>query len=263
MVGTDRVDGEYTRRDTFIPIWRFPAAAPVLAKGKVHLWRIPLDAQAKPAERQFAVLSEDERARAARFHFPKDRRAYVIAHAALRAILGLYTSREPADVRFELGPYGKPALVDGNGPYFNLTHSGALAVVGLSSDREMGVDVEQLREMSDLESMAARFFTPAEQADLRRFPPAARGRAFLDGWTRKEAVMKALGLGVSQPPESIDVSLEPGNAMLRGLDGRPTPDWTLTPFAPDQGYTGAVAMRGSRPDLSFYDWTDQFLGSVS
>ncbi len=260
MVGADRSHGASAARDTANHPWRVPPLTPILVKGTVHLWRIPLDAHAEPADREFPVLSEDERARAARFHFPKDRRAYVIAHAALRMILVLYTGGDPAAMRFEVGRYGKPTLAGGLGPRFNLTHSGALAVVGLSSDRELGVDVEWLREMSDLESIAARYFTPTERVALLNFPPAERGRAFLDGWTRKEAVMKALGLGVSQPPESIEVSLEPRNAALRSLDGLPTPDWTLTAFASGSDYTGAVAMRGSRPDLTFYDWSNNVLG---
>jgi 4'-phosphopantetheinyl transferase len=154
-------------------------------------------------------------------------------------------------------------LPGGHGPCFNLTHSGELAVVGLAPDRELGVDVEQLRDVADLQSIAARFFTPAEQVALLRFSPAARSRAFLDGWTRKEAVMKALGLGVAQPPESIEVSLEPGNALFRSLNGRPAPDWAMTGFAPGPDYTGAVAVRGPRPELSFHDWSAEFFGGAT
>jgi 4'-phosphopantetheinyl transferase len=263
MVGMERLDDESTMPDNLISPWRVPTAAPVLAKGTVHLWRIPLDRRPEPTEREFALLSEDERARADRFHFPRDRRRFVVAHAALRLILGLYTGKSPESLRFEVGRYGKPTLAGGPGPCFNLTHSGELAVVGLAPDRELGVDVEQLRDMADLQSMAARFFTPAEQTALLRFLPAVRGRAFLDGWTRKEAVMKALGLGVAQPPESIEVSLEPGNATLHRLNGLLTPDWAMTAFVPGQDYIGAVAMQGPRPELSFWDWSDEFFGGTT
>jgi 4'-phosphopantetheinyl transferase len=259
----DRPGGDFILGNNVNHPWHAPPSVPVLAGGAVHLWRIPLDAQTEPSERHYAVLSKDEQTRAARFHFPKDRRAYVIAHAALRAILGLYTGKDPESLCFALGQYSKPTLMGGSGLHFNLTHSGQLAVVGLSADRELGVDVEQLRDISDLESMAAHYFTPAEQCALRTFPPAARGRAFLDGWTRKEAVMKALGLGVSQPPESIEVSLDPRNAMLFSLAGRPTPDWTMIAFTPGPGYTGAVAMQRSHLDLSCFEWSAELFGDAT
>jgi 4'-phosphopantetheinyl transferase len=127
----------------------------------------------------------------------------------------------------------------------------------------LGVDIEQLREMSDLESITGRFFTPAEQVALLTFPRPTRGRAFLDGWTRKEAVMKALGLGVAQPPESIEVSLEPGAASLQRLAGKLALDWTMTAFTPGPGYTGAVAMQGPPPNVSFWEWSEEFFGDAT
>ncbi len=263
MIGMDRLDGESTVPDNLTSTWRVLTAAPVLAGGTVHLWRIPLDSRPEPVEGQLALLNDEERTRAARFHFPRDRRRFVAAHAALRLILGLYTGKSPKSVRFEVGRHGKPTLADGHDLRFNLTHSGELAVVGLASDRDLGVDVEQLREMPDLQSIAARFFTPSEQVALLTFPPADRDRAFLDGWTRKEAVMKVLGLGVAQPPESIEVSLEPGTAVLQRLNGLSTPNWTMTAFAPGPDYTGAVAMQGPQPDLSFWDGPDPLFGGAT
>jgi 4'-phosphopantetheinyl transferase len=249
--------------DLLTPDWEPPPADWTLPSGTLHLWRVGLADPASLAEQLYALLSDDERARADRFRFTDDRRCFVISHGVLRVVLGCYTRRDPTSLRFDLGPHGKPALRDGHGLHFNLTHSGDLALIALSPDREVGVDVEQWRIVPDYDSIAARFFSPAEQEMLRGLPPPARARAFLIGWTRKEAVMKALGLGVAQSPESIEVSLEEGRAVVLRIAGRPADQWSMTAFAPAPGFIGALAMQGPPSALSFWERADGFKGVLT
>ncbi len=249
--------------DLLTPDWGSPPADWTLPSGTLHLWRVSLADPEGLVERFYALLSDDERACADRFRFADDRRCFVISHGALRVILGYYTGRDPTRLRFDRGPHGKPALRSGHGPHFNLAHSGDLALLALSPDHEVGVDVEQWRAVADYDSIAARFFSPAEQDVLRGLPASARARAFLIGWTRKEAVMKALGLGVAQSPESIEVSLEEGRAVVLRIAGRPAVQWTMITFAPAPGFIGALAIQAPSSALSFWEWADGFKGVLT
>ncbi|MGH2347129.1 MAG: 4'-phosphopantetheinyl transferase family protein, partial [Chloroflexota bacterium] len=247
----------------YIPDWRPPPAAFALPRGTADLWRVGLTDPSGLMERLLAVLSDEERGRADRFHFQADRRRFIVSHGALRLILGRYTASDPASLRFNLGSHGKPTLGGGRALRFNLSHSGELALIALSPDRELGVDVELVRDVPDLAAIAARFFTSSEQDVLRGLPAPERVRAFLVGWTRKEAVMKALGLGVALSPESIEVSLEEGYAAVHRIAGRPADSWTMTAFAPAPGSIGALAMQGPPPALSYWEWADGFTGGMT
>lgn len=179
------------------------------------LWRIDLD-QPVPTEAH-ARLSAEELARAARFVFPRDRQRYIAAHAALRQVLArrLGNGAEPAaePLAFVHGPHGKPALAAPAHLHFNLSHSRGVGLVALSEDCELGVDVEQIRPMNDATAMAAAYFTSAEQAALAACEAdagaGARDRAFFTCWTRKEACLKALGIGLYLAPRGVEVGVLP------------------------------------------------------
>jgi len=180
--------------------------------GPALLWRVDLDAAPDPAA--LAALSPAERQRADRFVFPRDGARFVAAHAALRQLLAAQTGIPAARLEFVEGDTGKPALTGPAGAegsevlHFNLSHSQGLALVAVSRGAEVGVDVELERAMPDAMELAGRCFSPQETADLRAAPPAARDRAFLVGWTRKEACIKALGLGLSVDLPKLHVGLE-------------------------------------------------------
>lgn len=180
---------------------RIDAPAPFL------VWRFELDAM--PDGVAVAELSDDERARAARFVFEPDRRRYLAAHSGMRRLLAAETGLASAALRFEAGRHGKPRLTAVGAPSFNLTHSGDVALLAIAPRGEIGIDAEVLREVGRAIDLAERHYTPAEQAELAAAPPARRDRAFLQVWTRKEAVLKAVGSGLTIAPESFEAGASP------------------------------------------------------
>lgn len=247
-----------------------PASAPppVLDPSSVHVWRICLEVpDAEQAERA-AVLSPDEMARAARFHFERDRRRWVAARGAVRAILAGYLGRSAPSLTFRIGPHGKPAL-DGppaaDGLEFNLSHSGSLALCAVARGRAVGVDVEAIRPDFATGNIARRFFSRAEVAALEALPPAARVEAFFACWTRKEAYIKARGTGVALGLDRFEVSLAPDRpaALLATLDDpAAAARWRLVALRPGEGYAGAAVTDGPAR-LSCWQWQpalDQMAG---
>lgn len=214
----------------------------------LRLWRVALDRE--PDALELAWLSDDERARAARFAFARDRRRYLAAHCALRRILAACTARPAGELRFEAGPHGKPALAPpAPACSFNLSHSEEVALIAVAPhDEPVGVDVEMLRELPDAERLAERHYTLRERRELREAAPGrARQLAFLRGWTRKEACLKALGSGLAIEPHGFETGLspEPRVVGITGVDGRRVAVQVQS-FCHDGGLVGAVA-RIARP----------------
>lgn len=206
-----------------------------------------------------SVLSAQERARAARFRFVPDRDRFVACRVALREILGAELEIPPAQIEFEYGAHGKPALADRSaGLEFSVSHREDVALIALTRSRRLGIDVERVGAVDDSEELAARFFSPREAAALRNVPPEARGEAFFACWTRKEAFVKALGAGLSLPLDSFSVSLEPGEpAALLAWEGRDAErrSWTLDAWRPAPGYVAAIAVEGEGWRLRRMSWT--------
>ena len=173
-----------------------------------ELWRVSLAPAGGDA--CLALLDADERARAARFHFERDRGRYVAAHAALRRLLARRTGRDAASLAIETGPYGKPYLAGTPGCAFSLSHSEDLALVALADDGEIGVDLERVRPLADLEGLERQCLTAGERRVLDGLAPADRSLAFLRHWTRKEACLKALGTGLHIEPATFAVDGEGG-----------------------------------------------------
>ena len=215
----------------------------------MHVWRIALDRGDGDSLR--SGLSSDELARAARFHFERDRTRFSVARAALREILAHYLGASPAEIAFVYGDHGKPALAPPDGDLrFNLSHSHDLALCAVARGREVGVDVERIRELDDLEELSRRVFSAREQAALRRLPEPNRLAGFFTAWARKEAFIKALGEGLSHPLERFDVSLEPDRpARLERIDGdaERAARWTLAAVEVEAGHTAALVVEA--PDL--------------
>ena len=232
----------------FVP--RSPAPSPELGPGEIHLWSVRLDPPAERVEALGRVLSEDEWERARRFRFDKHRRQYVVGRGALRTLLGAYLGIDPKAVRFTYGPRGKPFLaspLDARGLHFNLSNSDELALVGFVLGRELGVDVEFLRQMNDCEEIAERFFSESERKVLRTIPFPTKQEAFFNCWTRKEAYLKAVGEGLAAPLDSFDVTLAPDDPprmlTLKG-DADRAARWFFRHFRPAEDYIGALAIEG-------------------
>jgi 4'-phosphopantetheinyl transferase len=234
------------------------ASGPALAPGEVHVWSVRLDPAAAEVERLGRFLSADERERASRFRFEKHRRQYTVGRGALRELLAAYTGTPPPSIRFTYGPRGKPFLepsLNPTGLQFNLSNSDELALAGFVLGVEIGVDVEFLREMSDCEQIAERFFSLSERQELRRIPFPAKQEAFFNCWTRKEAYLKAVGEGLAAPLDSFDVTLALGDPpRMLSLEGDPerAARWFFHHLRPAADYLGAVAIE--RSDWSVRTW---------
>jgi len=217
---------------------------------QAHVWLFELSASAGSLEYFRAQLSPDEKARAERFCFEHLRVSYVIAHGVLRSILAKYVNAAPATLDFCYNQQGKPSISGGGRIRFNLSHSGTLAACAVAADCDIGVDVEQIRDMTDLFDIATRFFSPAECADLARTPLDRQEPAFFNCWTRKEAYIKAIGGGLSIPLDSFCVSLLPEEpARLISNCENDASRWNIQAFDPGAGYRGAVAYDGGPREL--------------
>jgi 4'-phosphopantetheinyl transferase len=228
------------------------AAADSADVARVDVWRCDLDGQADAdaIERDEHLLSADERARARRFHFAVHRRRFIACRALLRRILGSCVHDHPRTLRFSYGPFGKPALESGDRDLqFNLSHADGMAVFATTRHVAVGIDVERRRPIDDWREMGALVFGPEERRELH--DASDRSLAFLNGWTRKEAMIKALGTGFAEPLGRLAVSLGP-SAELRAIDSRHggVSEWTVSDLS-GALHTIALAVRARRVVLRF------------
>lgn len=193
----------------------------------VDLWYVDLDATAEALSGLQSWLADDELARARRFRSAPARTRYMAGRAALRGVLGERLGCSPAAVRFSYGMHGKPMLAGAAGHLdFSLAHSEGEAVIALAMGASVGVDLELLRPIAGVGSLACLVFSDLERRELEVAPDP--GLAFLNGWTRKEAYVKALGLGLTAPLQEISVSLSGKAALLEtGLRAQSVSDWRL------------------------------------
>jgi 4'-phosphopantetheinyl transferase len=249
------------RRLAVHPLWQPTTQPPPLTTEEVHVWRIALEVHDLLLARLREYLADDERQRADRFHFEKDRRHFIAARGALRVLLSGYLACRPEEVRFAYSHYGKPRLAhedNGTDLRFNLTHSHGLALLATTRGQDIGIDVERLRDMErDGEPLADRFFSPREAATLRSLPPELRREAFFHCWTRKEAYIKANGKGLSLPLDQFDVTLRPGEPAAL-LATQHDPDearrWSMHSLSVGEGYVGALAVEGCSWRMWCGDW---------
>ncbi|HEY6245288.1 MAG TPA: 4'-phosphopantetheinyl transferase superfamily protein [Pyrinomonadaceae bacterium] len=225
-----------------------------IAANEVHVWRASLDVMPTMVERLRRLLSDDELARAGRFHFERDRRHFIVARGCLRAILSRYLKTPAAEIEFIYGVNGKPQLAGSSlhsqPLYFNLAHSADLALYGFTRIGELGVDLEFIRTDFTGDEIANRFFSPGEVACLNAVPAELRHEAFYNCWTRKEAFIKATGSGLSLPLDQFEVTLTPGEParLLRTTwDEAEASRWSIKSIDVGRRYVAAVA-------VAAHDW---------
>lgn len=225
--------------------WRSPPEKLTLQPDEVQIWRADLQ-ESDAIETYYFLLSPDEQSRANRFHFPKDRNRFVMARGILRLILSRYLDLPPSALQFCYSPTGKPSLAHAFDFCFNLSHSEQLALYAVSWQRAVGIDVEQIR-LRDYEGIAERFFAASEQAALSQLSPELRHQGFFNGWTRKEAFLKATGQGLTIPLEQLVVSLTPGlPAQILHTHWQPAEvsRWSIQALEVGLEYAAAVVAAG-------------------
>ena len=249
----------------------------MLDQKSIYVWRIRLDSAAAYHAEQVALwrklLSPEELSKADRFHAEGHRRDYIVAHAALRVVLGDCLDLPAGEVRFaaasSIGTGAsetKPSLLgetDGRSQLrFNLSHSGGTALIGVAMDREIGVDIERQRHLEDMNAMARSIFSCEEMAQWTKLPEADRNTAFYRVWTRKEAYLKAIGLGLYRNlqdvtvPLAIELTGDSAQPCLVRDQANTQETWSVRDVPVMTGYSAALCCRGERPGPLLVDDLD-------
>ena len=225
-----------------------PPQNPPLAGNEIHVWATTLAVEPGVLEKFAGTLAPEEKERANRFKFEHLRNRYRAGRGALRAILAQYLQIDAAALRFDYLENGKPLLADEfakSGIHFNLAHTGDLALVAVTRIGRVGVDVESVRPIKNAGELVARFFSKREDGLFQKVSPEEKPAAFFNLWTRKEALLKATGEGITRSLNLVEVSFLPGEpARLLAISGdaKAAERWALKELAPAQGFAGAAAV---------------------
>lgn len=244
---------------TWDQAWHVAAAAPKLEPLDLHLWYLALDTQ-EDESRLWDCLTDDERRRADRFHFPQHRRRFFIGRGWLRQILSSYLGVEPAEVPFEYSGLGKPRIrgsQPNQGICFNFSNSHERALLGVARDVELGVDIERLRPMQSLAGMAQRFFAEPEQQAILTLPEPKRTESFFCCWTRKEAFLKAIGKGLTFPLSHVVVDVHrQAQVAIRTIQdpAHQAAQWSLQHLEIEPDYVAAAACRRRHNRVRRFRW---------
>jgi 4'-phosphopantetheinyl transferase len=230
----------------------------ILGKDEIHVWHTDLDLIEETIGGLLRLLDSGEQARAARFLVPDARRQYIISHAFVRTVLGQYLGTSPQALRFCTTGNDKPALVDGSGIDFNLSHTDGTAAMVLVRGRRVGIDVEKIRANLNPLELAGRFFSPQECEWLRSRPDSERIRAFFDCWTAKESYIKACGEGLSMGLAGFAVIPQTVNTRLPfEIYGQPeeSKKWLIWQLALKPGLCAAIASESEDRTIRVGEWS--------
>ena len=239
-------------------LWDLPWENLSLSSRGIHVWCASLDQSASAFQQLSKTLSADERMRAERFYYERDRKRFIVRRGLLRTILDCYLGIEPDRLHFRYGAHGKPKLAEtlkGDNLRFNLSHSHGLALYAIARDQEIGVDIECVRPIPEAKQIAENYFSTREYDDFRALSEQERLVAFFNCWTRKEAYLKALGFGLTRSLDEFDVSLAPGeSARLLSIKGDPekASRWFLQDLMPASNYVAALAVKGQDAQFTFW-----------
>ena len=236
-----------------------PKSIATLSEGEIHVWEIALDDPlGNPDNPLYEILSEDEKERAARLRFSEYRSRFITARGYLRRILGRYLETRPEEIVFAYNEHGKPGIPAERNRQkinFNLSHSGDIALCAVTTDREVGVDIEYVRHVTRSEKILERFFSPAETEYYLTCPAIMKDRSFMSLWTIKEAYSKAVGNGFTARLRELDLSpaltgVSPSRVSVSLRDG--AEKWSIYTLTPSDEYAAALALRGEARDLIYF-----------
>lgn len=226
-----------------------------LAKDEVHVWRAPLEPLLGDFPRLYALLSVDEQDRCRRLVRERDRVQFGLCRGTLRLLLSRYCGVPAPAITFTYSRHGQPGLATSADLQFSVSHTDGMAVYALARERRVGIDVECVRAVQECDELVSRNFASEEVAAYRALPAASRLQGFFNGWTRKEAYVKALGEGLHHDLKAFSVSLRPEEPprLLRARSGNPH-DWTLCDLTEDIAHVVALAVEGTGLSLRCLQW---------
>lgn len=232
-----------------------------LSRSEVKVWDLTLAASDSEVSDFRAVLSSEELQRAHRFRFEEHARRFIIGRGQLRHVLGACLGVPPAILVFNYGSAGKPALKSPHDwLHFNLSHSREFGLLAVAKTGPVGVDIEEVRPLPEMDALVSRFFSPSEQARFSPLPPATKPGAFFNLWTRKEAFLKATGEGIAERLNRVEVSFLPGEpAAFRGCAafdaGR---SWTLRALQAPHGFAAALVASFRITEVNRFRWNESY-----
>lgn len=232
-------------------------APPALSEWDVHVWSVELDDWLAEIRSLSLLLSADEQAQAARFVFGRDGARFILRRALLRQILSGYTGQKPGRLEFYRTPLGRPMLArecGGDTLRFSLSHSHGLILVAVTQQRQVGIDVERVREDFAWSPMISTVFSETESIAFNLLPSPQQTGAFFNSWTRKEAFLKATGEGIATSLRQVEVSLQAPKVLRIGGDVKPAAAWSLRDLVPAPGFIASLAVFGHDWRLSMGRW---------
>jgi 4'-phosphopantetheinyl transferase len=241
--------------------WVESSTVPALKPGEIQVWRISLTGQPGTEAGLKELLAPEEIARAASFRFPRDHRRFVIRRTVLRQLLAAYLQSDPRAIRLEIGSHGKPCLADqpeATDLRFSCSHSADLALIALARGVELGVDLEQHHDLMEVEALARNYFSPREIQELTGVPSTCRQKVFFDGWTRKEAFVKAVGLGLTYPLNrfSVSLSLDKPAALLEVADDPSAiKKWAMLALEVRPNCSAALVYESRATGIHYHAWS--------
>ncbi len=223
-----------------------------------HVWCASLFQPAHVVEHLYGLLSGDEKSRAKRYYFAHLQQYFVVASGVRRSLLARYTDLQPEQLAFTYLQAGKPELSEKQDPkvFFNLSHSNDLVLYAFSGIRNVGIDIEYIRPVDDLELIAERNFSAYETVELKKISPDQVLDGFFNCWTRKAAYIKAMGNGITFPLQDFDMSLGPGELakLLSHGSMQEAARWSMVELHPADGYVAALAVEVSAPLVTNREW---------
>ena len=235
-----------------------------LAPGELHLWYLAFADNTAWLPNYWQVLSLEEKSKAHSFRFEKDAQQYIQTRAVLRHLLGQYLSEAPSAISFLQNEYGKPYVASKPAFYFNVSHTDRMALLGFTRVAALGVDVENTERAVEAELVARHFFAPAEVERLQSVPIEDLSAAFYRCWTRKEAIIKALGTGLAFPLKEFEVEFaaeRPARLLRTHWDEAEAKRWWMQALHFPGNYAGAVAMRSAAPTCCYWKWDRTLLSA--
>lgn len=239
-------------------LWPDGPGSPILGEGDLHLWLADLDCPPEKASSISAYLSDDELARAARMKLDSVKKQFLIRRSLLRKLLGRYLHASPELIEFCAGPYGKPRLSDCHLNLqieFNLSSSSSMVLFAFRLTQPIGIDMEWLDPDFDYQGVVSSYFSAEELAELQSLEPIQRRSGFYRLWVRKEAYLKGLGTGFSQPDPPQGLAplyagyLSDASPSFASVNPQ---QWLIYDLVLPAGYLGALAVIG--PFRTVYCW---------
>lgn len=245
----------------YTPAWSLPQSTSQkeMTTDDADIWRVSLDRTPDEIRLLFNLLSPEEQSRADRLRFAVHRSRYIVSRGFLRQILSRYVHITAREIRFSTGFHGKPQLnvsPEKTDLQFNLSHTYGLALYAVSRKQKIGIDVEYLGRTCSPLKIARRFFTPEEAEMIAGLPEKIRRRAFFTCWTRKEAILKAKGVGLSIPLNRLAVSVHPEDppALFHvAWDRDEHSKWQLFDIDPGRDYVASLAVERGVSRFRFFD----------